>query len=82
MSQFLMSGRITRRFPAGYLLAAGFLCLVLLAVVFPGLLTHHDPLNADPVNAQLPLLPGTGWAPISLAATCWRALFMAAAIPC
>ncbi|MBU9864547.1 ABC transporter permease [Rahnella aceris] len=53
MSQILLSGRITRRFSDGVLLAAGFIFLVLLAVVFPALLTHYDPLNADPVNAQL-----------------------------
>lgn len=53
MSQILLSGCNTRRFSAGVLLAAGFIFLVLLAVVFPALLTHYDPLNADPVNAQL-----------------------------
>ncbi|WP_232829857.1 hypothetical protein [Rahnella sp. AN3-3W3] len=53
MSQILLSGRNTRRFSAGVLLAAGFIFLVLLAVVFPALLTYYDPLNADPVNAQL-----------------------------
>lgn len=53
MSQVLLSGRITRRFSAGVLLASGFIFLVLLAVVFPAVLTHYDPLNADPINAQL-----------------------------
>lgn len=40
--------------PAGLLVAIVFLLLVLLAVLFPTLLAHYDPLSADPINAQLP----------------------------
>ena len=40
--------------PAGLAIALVFLLLVLLAVLFPTLLAHYDPLSADPINAQLP----------------------------
>ncbi|WP_459177276.1 ABC transporter permease [Ewingella americana] len=40
--------------PAGLLVSGIFLLLVLLAVLFPALLSPYDPLMADPVNAQLP----------------------------
>ena len=38
----------------GLLISGVFLLLVLLAVLFPALLSPYDPLMADPVNAQLP----------------------------
>lgn len=43
--------------PASVWIALFFLLLVTLAVVAPQLLTHSDPLLADPVNAQLPPSP-------------------------
>ena len=54
MSQMIATAGLKRHFSAGFLLAALYLLLVLLAVIFPAWLTHYDPLNADPVNAQLP----------------------------
>lgn len=38
----------------GLAVAALFLILVLLAVLFPSLISPYDPLSADPINAQLP----------------------------
>ena len=40
--------------PAGLLISGVFLLLMLLAILFPALLSPYDPLMADPVNAQLP----------------------------
>jgi len=38
----------------GLAVAALFLIFVLLAVLFPSLISQYDPLSADPINAQLP----------------------------
>lgn len=38
----------------GLAVAALFLILILLAVLFPSLISPYDPLSADPINAQLP----------------------------
>jgi len=54
----------------GLAVAALFLIFVLLAVLFPSLISQYDPLSADPINAQLPLQPPTGWGQTNWGATC------------
>lgn len=53
MSQIVAYPGWRRRVSLGFVLAALALFLVILAVAFPALLTHYDPIIADPINAQL-----------------------------
>jgi len=54
MSHPLAAGGVKRQYSIGYGLALFFLLLVALAVIFPGFISHYEPLNADPINAMLP----------------------------
>ncbi|KQN52269.1 peptide ABC transporter permease [Serratia sp. Leaf50] len=54
MSHPLAAGGVKRQYSIGYGLALFFLLLVALAVIFPGYISHYEPLNADPINAMLP----------------------------
>ncbi|MGA7586480.1 MAG: ABC transporter permease [Rouxiella badensis] len=54
MSQIFIASGVKRRYSLGYGLAAFYLLLVFIAVLFPGHISHYDPLNADPLNAMLP----------------------------
>ena len=53
-----VAGRRWIRPPAGPLVAAGYLTLLLLAAVWPSLLAPADPLAADPFATLLPPGPG------------------------
>lgn len=53
MSQTLSSVSVKRQYSLGYGLAVFYLFLVLLAVALPGLISHYDPLSADPLNSML-----------------------------
>lgn len=46
--------RLPATLPSAVWLALLYLVLLAIAVIAPGVLTHSDPLLADPVNAQLP----------------------------
>lgn len=46
--------RLPTALPGAVWLAILYLLLLATAVIAPGVLTHNDPLLADPVNAQLP----------------------------
>ncbi|MGK3128827.1 ABC transporter permease [Pantoea sp. C8B4] len=46
--------RLPATLPCAVWLALLYLVLLAIAVIAPGVLTHSDPLLADPVNAQLP----------------------------
>ncbi|MGK3126142.1 ABC transporter permease [Candidatus Pantoea formicae] len=46
--------RLPATLPGAVWLALLYLVLLAIAVIAPGVLTHSDPLLADPVNAQLP----------------------------
>ncbi len=46
--------RLPATLPSTVWLALLYLVLLAIAVIAPGVLTHSDPLLADPVNAQLP----------------------------
>ncbi len=46
--------RLPTALPGAVWLAILYLFLLATAVIAPGVLTHNDPLLADPVNAQLP----------------------------
>ncbi|WP_369790836.1 ABC transporter permease [Rouxiella sp. WC2420] len=54
MSQTLSGVGVKRQYSLGYGLAVFYLFLVLLAVALPGLISHYDPLSADPLNSMLP----------------------------
>lgn len=45
--------RLPSSLPTAVWLAIAYLVLLAIAVIAPGVLTHNDPLLADPVNAQL-----------------------------
>ncbi len=54
MSQTLTQVGVKRQYSIGYGLAVLYLFLVLVAVLLPGVISHYDPLSADPLNAMLP----------------------------
>ncbi|STS10403.1 Glutathione transport system permease protein gsiC [Ewingella americana] len=54
----------------GLAVAALFLIFVLLAVLFPSLISQYDPLSADPINAQLPPSAAHWLGPTNWGATC------------
>lgn len=54
MSQTLSAIGVKRQYSVGYGLAVFYLFLILIAVLLPGVISHYDPLSADPVNAMLP----------------------------